>query len=70
MNDVQVVTDIGPGLATVNHAASSYGRPVVVVDGVAYGPAEIGLVDLPALDAPDLPAMYQALAGAGYSVRI
>ena len=26
---------------TTNHAASSYGQPVLVLNGVAYGPADV-----------------------------
>lgn len=32
----------GTGWLTTEHAASSYGQPVAVFEGVAYGPAEIG----------------------------
>lgn len=30
------------GILTTEHAASSYGIPVLFVDGVARGPAEVG----------------------------
>jgi hypothetical protein len=69
MKDVKVRTPYGRGLATTNHAASSHGWPVVVVNGIAYGPDEIGTVDLPALNDPDLVVMYQTLSRAGYTVR-
>jgi hypothetical protein len=29
------------GLLTTDHAASSYGQPVLVVDGVAHGPGDL-----------------------------
>jgi hypothetical protein len=35
-----VVTRIGSGVLTTDHAASSYGQPVLVIDGRAYGAAE------------------------------
>lgn len=38
-------TRIGEGLLTDEHAASSYGQPILVVAGRAYGPG-----DLPATD--------------------
>lgn len=37
--DIPVIhTDLGTGVLTTDHAASSYGQPVLVVDGRAYGP--------------------------------
>lgn len=29
-----------PGQLTTEHAASSYGQPVLVITGIAYGPAD------------------------------
>lgn len=73
MNDIKVSTQFGPGVATINHSASSYGQPVVVVDGQAYGPAEIGPVDLPPYGDEDIDLdiaeMHAALSRAGYQVN-
>ena len=33
-----------PAILTTEHAASSYGQPVVVVDGEPHGPAEVECV--------------------------
>jgi hypothetical protein len=34
-------TTIGRAELTTEHAASSYGKPVLVLDGVAYGPEDL-----------------------------
>jgi hypothetical protein len=72
VDDVRVCTAYGDGVATVNHASSSYGLPVVVVDGVAYGPAEIGPVGLPTNGPEDenVAEMHRALKQAGYEVNV
>lgn len=68
MRDIQVSTDYGHGVATTNHAASSYGLPVVVVDGTVYGPAELLYVGIGSHgpDDADEIAMHQSLLSAGY----
>jgi hypothetical protein len=66
---ITVSTQYGRGEATTDHVASSYGLPVVVVDGVAYGPAEIGPVNMPPYGTEDdLAAMHTGLQRAGYEV--
>lgn len=69
MTAIQVNTRYGQGVATTDHAASGYGLPVVVVDGTAYGPAEIGTVNLPTYgpEDEDVAAMHDALRRAGYT---
>ena len=37
---VQVQPEMVQGELTIDHAASSCGNPVLVIDGVAYGPAD------------------------------
>jgi hypothetical protein len=68
MSDIKVSTQYGPGVATTRHAASSYGLPVVVVDGTAYGSAEIGAVNLAPYGPEDVGAAetHEALLAAGY----
>lgn len=56
-----------PVAITTEHAASSYGLPVVVIDGQARGPAEMppGELQLP----QDTPArMVERIQRAGYQV--
>ena len=67
---VSVSTNLGYGIATTDHPASSYGLPVVVIDGDACGPAETGPVNIPCYGPEDteLVAMHQALEAAGYEV--
>jgi hypothetical protein len=70
MQDVEVVTKHGTGVATTNHAASSDGLPVVVVDGVPYVPTQAGLVRLPPYG-PENEGVHEmrlALERAGYEV--
>lgn len=40
--------DVDTLTLTTNHAASSYGRPVLVLDGQAYGPADMTPAGVPA----------------------
>lgn len=35
------MADLDTVTLTTNHAASSYGRPVLVIEGEAYGPADM-----------------------------
>lgn len=49
------------GLASTERSESSYGQPVIVVDGLAYGPAEVDTVRASK-------ATAEALRRAGYSV--
>ena len=49
---------------TTNHAASSYGRPVLVVDGQAYGPVDLALNGLRVVAAD--PAEAERLRWAGF----
>jgi len=51
---------------TTNHAASSYGQPVVLIGDVPHGTAEVGPLDLG--DAPV--AVVEAVRGAGYEVSV
>lgn len=53
-----------PATLTTNHPASSYGLPVVVIDGVAHGSAEVASLDLG--DAPE--TIREAARRAGYQV--
>jgi hypothetical protein len=43
MNDIEVTDEKGItiGILTTEHPASSYGRPVLVVGGVTYGPRDV-----------------------------
>lgn len=70
MTAINVSTKLGTGQATAHHAASIYGQPVIVVDGTAYGPAEIGPVQFPPYGEGDADhiEMHAALERAGYEV--
>ncbi len=52
-------------ILTTDHPASSYGLPVVVRGGVAYGPAEVG--PLSVIGEAD-PVLLDAARAAGYEV--
>lgn len=58
------------GILTTDHAASSHGLPVVVVDGVVYGPAELD-GDLAVADSkdPNNRALLITAKSAGYSIN-
>lgn len=43
-----VARDVDTVTLTTNHAASSYGRPVLLLDGAAYGPADMTPAGIPA----------------------
>lgn len=64
--DVFVAADERGGVLSTDRAESSRGLPVVVVDGVAYGPADLGPHELVVFG---LPADRQAARAAGYTVR-
>jgi len=49
---------------TTDHAASSYGQPVAVFDGTAYGPAEVG----PLVALEDDGDMIERARSAGYTI--
>lgn len=51
-----------PATLTTNHPQSSWGQPVVVIDGVAHGSAEVEALDLG--DAPE--SIREAASRAGY----
>lgn len=51
-------------ILTTNHAASSWGQPVILLDGVPHGSAEVGSLDLG--DTPE--AVAEAARRAGYEV--
>lgn len=57
-------TDGRDASLTTNHAASSWGQPVILLDGVAHGSAEVGPIGLG--DAPV--AVAEAATRAGYEV--
>lgn len=54
-----------PATLTTNHPASSYGLPVVVIDSVPHGSAEVATLDL--RDAPN--TIREAVVRAGYRVQ-
>ena len=51
---------------TTEHAASSYGRPVLVIDGEAYSPFDVAVSDIYIAVASQ--REREALAAAGYRV--
>lgn len=53
-----------PGTLTTNHSASSYGQPVVVIDGTAHGAGDVAGIELD--DAPD--AIVQRARAAGFAL--
>ncbi len=58
-------------ILTDEHAASSYGLPVLVSnDGIVYGPGQCGPVNVPPLDEdqPAEVALVEAARRAGYEV--
>jgi len=59
------------GVLTTEHAASSYGLPVVVVDGIAYGSAEVygGLTMTHDEDLPLADEMITQAEAAGYRLH-
>lgn len=60
-----IVVDGDLALLTTNSAASSHGAPVVMIDGVPHGPAEVGPIDIDGY-VPD--AIRDAAVMAGYEV--
>lgn len=61
-----VLVDGDIATLTTNHAASSYGQPVVLIGDVPHGTAEVGPLDLG--DAPE--AVVEAVRQAGYEVAV
>ena len=41
MNCTITLDGLPRGIITTDHASASYGRPVYVLDGIAYGPADL-----------------------------
>ena len=39
-SDLENTEEVGTGYITRDHAASCYGQPVLVFNGIAYGPAD------------------------------
>jgi hypothetical protein len=72
MSGIKVSTQFGGGFLTNEHAASSYGLPVVILgcDGSAVGPAEAGVVDTPCWDETQTEelALCEAARRAGYRI--
>lgn len=83
-NLLEVLNQVRVGELTTEHAASSHGLPVVVLDGIALGTGEVGPLaagesnpDIDALGAlPYLPltpaqnGLIEAARRAGYTVAI
>ena len=63
------------GILTTDHAASSYGQPVLIVDGITYGPGDIidshPLAIWPPEAAVDVADVFAALLAEGaYEARV
>lgn len=58
------------GVLTTEHSASSYGIPVLVVDGVAYGSAEASGWRLTPVSVPEDLGLLLAARGAGYRIAL
>lgn len=56
-----VTGDGGDAMLTTDHTASSYGQPVLIVDGTAYGSGEAGPLTMD--DAPEAIRDYARRAG-------
>ena len=62
-----VITPRDEAILTPDHAASSYGQPVVVVDGQALGPAEFPHVFQVPGASQEIADMIRAARSAGYN---